>query len=115
MSAVENLKAARAWLGEGEHRWCRGWYWKKANQFGQLIELDRSEGATACCALGAVRDTDRGGWPDEAYWLARALPSPKKSPSAVGSFNDRYSTYADILALYDRAIELAEQAEGGAS
>ena len=126
-TAVENLKAARAWLGEGEHRWHQGWYGTDAVSGCDLdgtefAETDPSE-ISSCCALGALSRIV-GGNPEDGslgidVFLYRALEHEPKKPftfDAVVQFNDNpNTTYPDILALYDRAIELAEQAEGGAS
>lgn len=109
MSAVENLRAARAWLGEGEHRWTQKGSYGQA--LGRAVAVTK---ATSCCALGALgRVCERHPFDVDATLLEDAMPP---GWSSIEEYNDSSATtYPDILALYDRAIELAEQAEGGAA
>lgn len=112
MSPLENLKAARAWLGEGEHRWCKGAFGYDAHGLSLFYSDVIGGRAVRCCAIGAAISVSgtEGKANAAIYALARALTNGSLS---VQNYNDDLATtYADILALYDRAIELAERSEG---
>jgi len=86
------------------------------------IRGSASDGAMAYCARGALIEEDEDGFDHfnlraEEY-LYRALPSDYSMYTAarqgdvIAYYNDLYeTTQADILALYDRAVQLAH-AEG---
>ena len=101
MSVRDNLIAARALIDTPEK-------WNNSGSFG-------SDGCF--CAIGAL-EWSSGEWRNFIYYnpesaaLWRALPDDFKlgsMPSVVDVFayNDDAAEHADIMALYDRAIEAA--------
>jgi hypothetical protein len=93
---VQNLLDARARIANG---WCKG------------VFLTRFSGGVhvSYCALGAIGYTSGCSRnTKEEAWLTTALPV---GASSVPDYNDSLkTTHADILALFDRAIELAAAA-----
>lgn len=90
----DNLIAARALIDTPE-KWIR----------------DRIENAGCFCAMGAIAEatrTQRGGvWTSEtAEYAALRDALPEGGTRSVPTYNDnRSTTHADIMALFDRAIE----------
>jgi hypothetical protein len=112
MSAADNLRAARA-LIEDPKRWTRHVYAR--DEYGG-IEAIRS--GVCFCLLGA---TARAVNPnidcrlikvlDEVDFLAQAIGKPDDADpeDLVVAFNDKPGrTHAEVLAAFDKAIELAE-------
>lgn len=94
MTIKENLIRAKALIPDKAH-WACGTY-----------RVVRSDGEFCYCTLGAVSaalDVEMGvaDHSPEAKALRLALPGDWRSVSA---FNDRGATFADIHALFDRAI-----------
>ena len=85
---VEVLLQARA---DVEANWCQG--------FGQEGQV---------CALQALWNTKIGRYEEAGSFLIKALPQIWAVRGGIITYNDdKTTTKADILALYDRAIELA--------
>ena len=107
-------------LRAGRERIARGWTQRNfaTDSRGQECEPE-SERASCFCALGALRASAGGLFPD--YFEAAAVLSlalPKEAQRAddpggedpVAAFNDATTTRAvDVLALYDAAIAAAER------
>lgn len=92
MKVSEVLRAARGRIDTPD-KWCQGNY---------------ADGDGRLCALGALMvDTNP---PEALRLLYRAADA---AGSTVASINDT-RTHADVLALYDAAIALAEQEESAA-
>lgn len=109
MPTAEILRAARAKIAE-PGSWTRLEFARDAN--GRATH-STSDTAVCFCALGAVNAVaylySRGA-------LRRLLEAavPPGFESRVGTYNDHPdTTHADVLALYDRAIEKAERKIGG--
>ena len=129
MTTLEVLIAARALLADPD-RWCQGEDAEDA--WGCRVQPydDRCEGvnpdATAFCALGAV-DAVRGdyigisppeNWPGECplhidpakkalHEAMMALRGDESGTLTVNGFNDDdATTHAEIMAMYERAIEM---------
>lgn len=105
-SAADTLRKARALLAEG--KWCKGGY--AVDKDGEFCD-ESTDAAVAWCALGAVIKVE----PDiirQAFaekYLQMAAPPVAPGAGPVPEFNDApETTLADVLALYDRAIALAE-------
>ena len=131
MSVADNLRRARA-LIDTPGKWCqRAMALRPADDFAPVDDeaqeaaaefsslwrdcLPEEAGACRFCVLGALAAADLVFWFDgddideglaAAEWrfLRAALPSSKMS---LEGFNDAYG-HADVLALFDRAIVLAE-------
>lgn len=100
---ADRLRAARELIADPEH-----WTQKRfaCNKDGLTVNAC-SRSATRFCALGAVR---RVGMPDEVECEAISrLNSAAAELYLVSmvSVNDK-RTHADVLKVYDRAIQLAE-------
>lgn len=103
------LRKARALIENPDH-WVKGQY-----------ILIREDGSECFCAEGAFDqagsddllylsgETDDDHWATTHWFLEMALPGTFHS---VEEFNDNvYTTHADVLALFDRAIAAAEAAK----
>ena len=129
MTTLEVLVAARALLADPD-RWCQDE--DAIDEFGEVIRPydDRCEGvnpeACAFCALGAV-DAVRGDyigisppelWPGECplhidpakkalHEAMMALRGDESGTLTVNGYNDAdETTHAEIMAMYDRAIDM---------
>jgi hypothetical protein len=101
-TTADNLRRARAKI-ERPECWTKGEYAKDTD--GRKVGV-RNPSAHCWCALGALMAT--GCTVETAGYLLRPhLPTEYRN---AWSFNDR-ATHADILALYDRAIAVAEKSE----
>jgi len=105
---VEILRAARERIAT-PGRWCRSHL--AVGKDGRPTAADW-EDACSWCALGAIAAHGLHVFDQDALeigaadWLRRVLPSPYGS---VARFNDDPAiTHADVMALYDAAIKLAE-------
>ncbi len=102
------LKRSRQWLDDPDH-WCQG----IAAQTKEGRATYNSNGdAHRFCLLGATarfRDLTEPGWKARTRaddWIEKALPGRSKN---IAYYNDRHK-HAEVLALLDRAIALAEEA-----
>lgn len=105
-STVDVLKKARA-LIEKPKNWTQHEYAR--NKLGENV-LSLSPAATCWCALGAIIK-----FSDGAHVIShaeRALERVIAGRLSVSSFNDSHS-HAEVLAAFDRAIELAASTEPG--
>ncbi|HAK63408.1 MAG TPA: hypothetical protein DCO82_09245 [Alphaproteobacteria bacterium] len=106
-TVVETLLKARALLAEG--KWCKGSY--AVDRDG--VECDvRGPSAVAWCALGAIWkfEPDLSRQVDVEEYLKMVIPRAQRIFLGVPILNDApETTLADVLALYDRAIEMAER------
>jgi hypothetical protein len=96
MTTVERLRAARELLSDPA-RWCRSGGYAR-NAFGSECSAE-DPNATSWCALGALRKFD-----GDPFFLARALGV---WGTGLVIWNDCQATHTDLLAAFDRAIELA--------
>lgn len=102
-TTVQVLREARALISDPE-RWSKGWFAKDSGRH-HVSPCDPR--AVRWCALGAVRHASQEkGWMGAKRLLDRAVPSH------IVSVNDakgnRAEVHAQVLAAFDRAIELAE-------
>jgi hypothetical protein len=107
MTAVSTkLREARALIERG---WTQGEYAR--DKTGRSVDFLRHD-ATCVCAAGAVGAAN-------GHWPTSSLPGMRFLSLAVGGDGDESDvlqwndaperTQADVLAAFDRAIELAEQ------
>lgn len=110
---VEILRAARALIDTPE-KWAKRYYAYDAHGF--TVDPE-SPGACRFCAVGALYragNTLRVSESDAEQALGKAVPAEfaaecrKSGNHPVICFNDKVAEHPDVLALYDRAIELAE-------
>lgn len=96
MSAVaDNLREAKALIERG---WCRGDYAKDAN--GCSVYEDNPS-AICWCASGAINA--------KAGYVERRVFSQAIGTTCIPGWNDAPErTQAEVLAAFDKAIELAE-------
>lgn len=98
MKTSEVLRAARDYLAVGPHRWFKG-------------NMGNGEGgfcASGACGFVCDWHTIGTGSP----WGAAVAALNSLTGGSVSSYNDAPSTtYAGILALFDRAIAVVEAAE----
>lgn len=102
MTTADTLRAARA-LIERPERWTQGAMARRADGL-----RCRHEDDAACrwCTSGAVRRVAQSG-EEAAAALRRLYEVMKTTPP---DFNDSH-THAEILAAFDRAIEIAERSK----
>ena len=113
MTVLELLQNARQLLSDPA-RWTKGCFARNAE--GQAVHPVL--GKAACwCSVGAIRKefsrehgyTDRSATVSsflDAHLLLHQLLSSGKHSAGIPSFNDHPdTTHADVLALFDRAIE----------
>lgn len=100
MSVKENLIAAKALIDTPE-KWGKG---------RDSFPLTRLGGAKCLCAHGALFEAMGGEWASGSIEAIRKLRASLPSEwRYTPEFNDDpATTHADIMALYDRAIEAAE-------
>ena len=104
METVDILKAARALIDTPE-KWTRGLNARDAH--GQDVRPNSLE-AVCFCARGAIIRSAGFEHIDAYELLQNALPIGGND--FVPAYNDNPdTTHADIMALFDRAIELAEK------
>lgn len=97
MTVRQDLEAAKA-LIDTPRKWCKGHY-----HTGGFHGYDQH------CMIGAVLASDVNFASRDATReaLVKALPAAeRKLPHALATFNDNH-THADIMALFDRAINSA--------
>lgn len=105
MSPAEVLRAARAKI-EDPSRWLKGRY---ACDDGGFTIFEHSVYATSWCAVGAVGAIVSPTSPE--WWEATAYLRGQVSSRfcSVQLFNDHEkTTHADVMRVFDRAIEQAE-------
>jgi hypothetical protein len=102
---VDILVRARARISDPE-RWFKHWFAMSAK--GVPVNA-RSRRAVCWCSLGAIK-REAGGYTSN---YRGAIAAFGKSESGIAAWNDvRGRTHAEILAGFDRAIELASAAGG---
>jgi hypothetical protein len=108
MNTLEKLVAARSLIAHPDN-WCRG-----------IRKTENGKGGLAYCAYGAldaVTRTNHNIGDDLPMLLLAALPSDyepsfyKMGAGPVADYNNN-KTHADILAVFDRAIERQRTIEG---
>ena len=106
MKHSEALKAAKAVIANPEN-WTQGWYYKYKNG----TSCKRYEDAECFCSLGALRkvnDCYDDYYLNGTLYLDLALETLNVKAGSVFIFNDTHS-HAEVMALFDKAIELAEK------
>lgn len=105
MTTLEVLVAARKLIEKPEN-WLRN-----------EVEVRRPDGSDAFCAVGAICKVARAQTPNITFAildvLAGVMPGAEVhllSANVLGKFNDTHS-HAEVLALFDRAIESEQQRE----
>ena len=107
MKTLEILRSARA-LVDTPEKWTWGTIARDAS--GRSVPFD-SPSAVCFCAYGAVSAACDHGASGSAAWCRLREALPAGWPGGVSLYNDYPSTmHADILALFDRAIEAEETA-----
>lgn len=106
-ASADILRAARELIATPD-RWTKEWYARDAK--GEWADLSK---ATCFCAVGALAKAsgvdDPTGFEDEdiSHFLAVAVGC-----DYIVAWNDRAErTHPEVLAAFDRAIALAEQAQ----
>lgn len=92
-----------------ERGWCQGYSALDANG-----GLTRAEGpdAVAFCAIGATQNHQHPGEEWAARHLLRLALGPRCDDGGIAGYNDAPGrTKAEVLALFDTAIKLAEKDE----
>lgn len=102
MSPVEILRGARGKISEPRH-WAQGDFARDIE--GNPVSFASSD-AVCWCARGAIYATDEFDSWGAIQLLRRAIEEQTGDP-AVARFNDTHG-HTDVLAVFDRAIELAE-------
>jgi hypothetical protein len=103
MSAANNLRAARALIEDPKH-WTQGSYGLDSSGHG--VSTRRINEAVCFCSWGALVRVGIdviGGRSAEERYLDMGMGN-----RGVGNFNDTH-THAEVLAAFDKAIELAEK------
>lgn len=104
---VKLLQDARNLISKPEN-WTQVDFAKKADGSGTY---SHSDDAVCWCSLGALNKVDSLSENSQVRKLAKAfLKAAMGEPVAV--FND-YHTHAEVLAAWDKAIELAKEAQNG--
>ncbi len=107
---VENLKAAKALIADPKN-WIQGDYAQGA-VYDPTISMGNDPGAVCFCSLGALQkvgDTMHEEELPESKYLLDALDTLNTEFVSVPGYNDN-STHAEVMVLWDRAIQLAEAA-----
>lgn len=107
MTPAEVLRAARAKI-ERPECWIKGDYAVSSS----FIEVEPTDNNAICfCSKGAlmaVVDEESLEAMQAEFFLERAIPDTGQREGVI-SYNDRMdTTHANVLALFDRAIALAE-------
>lgn len=111
MTVVDLLKRARALIATPK-AWCQ--QKAAASLFRPGYIAPSSPDATSFCAMGALIKEGFGiddrAWCAASDFLQNAIPAGSRD-STIPRYNDTPGrTHAEILALFDRAIEAAEEA-----
>ena len=106
MSAVETLRKARELLTP-EGAWGQG---RDAENAAGLPCSPGDEGAVCWCSYGAM---NRAGQAEKARPFFMAATGADDYAGVVGWNDAPDRTHAEVLAAFDRAIELAEASAGG--
>ncbi len=120
MTPLEILRGARALLAD-EARWTRGVVARNVD--GDDVPYSESQ-AVCWCAVGAIfrsSDDRSSRWPSDREYAAGKLFAAAAHIGFddfsslfdhIGRWNDRPErTHAEVIAAFDRAIELAEKEE----
>ena len=116
-AAADHLRAAKA-LIDAPERWTKGAFARRADGL-MLMRGESWDQASCFCAEGAIRRSQNGVLPHvlDAF-MERAIPKSFKFEAHARNFvmfNDHPdTTHADIMALFDRAISLADREAGDA-
>lgn len=102
-SFADILRQSREKIADPKH-WTKGNF--AQDEEGEPVSTT-SPRAVCWCAIGAI-DATAGGLA-ALYWLSDAVHEKAGPSCSVSEFNDK-SEHADVLAAFDRAIELAEAA-----
>lgn len=106
MTTADLLRKGRDLISDPEH-WCQGDY--AVSRYGTAVETN-SPAVYALCAIGALANVldHPSGW-GVPGWCRAPLQTAAEEEGwdAPHILNDR-TTHADVMAMYDRAIELAE-------
>jgi hypothetical protein len=107
MTVVDSLRAARDRIS-APGSWTK---WALAcDEDGHEVDED-SPAARQWCMLGAYEEARSG----SVYAALRAVVCAERGYEGLADFNDApETTHADVLAVYDRAIALAEKQEQAA-
>lgn len=104
----QQLRAARKLL-TARSRWTKGYYAR--NLQGEITEPN-SRDAVCFCSLGAMRKVSGSQHSLALSFLYKAVEKIDGPCATVASYNDNDKTaHADVLKLFDVAIEIAEKAE----
>lgn len=115
MKTIDVLKAARAKITNPEN-WMKGFY-AKTPDGGETVGTNPE--ATCFCALGAIESVTGilhlyNGWPDRAVVFLNKVVKEVQPEDVnyrnVAEYNDN-STHEQVLAVFDKAITLAENEE----
>lgn len=111
-SVLELLVEAKA-LIEDESKWARGYYARGKN--GELRE-PTEDGATCFCSIGALMKVLNGYDYPESLQIDRAERVLNKcvggNGSIIGFNDDRSNSHEDVMAVWDKAIELERSGWG---
>lgn len=117
MTPAEALRRARGLIAEPD-RWCAGV--RAMDEQGDGLEDAGSADAVAWCMGGALESVGGAGSEGALDWLTEAAVQARLAlgerfdghgyeDDPIAEFNDAWSTvHKDVLAVYDRAISLAE-------
>jgi hypothetical protein len=106
METLDVLKAARALLGEGPHRWTQDAYAR--NSKGESWSTSGPDAARFCVAGACLRFLPEDADAQTVLCSLREQLPVTYRRFAVSFWNDRPErTYEEVLALFDKAIEAA--------
>jgi len=114
MTPSEHLRKARDLLKDPSH-WCQGSFARDID--GDPAPMNDPDTAVAWCAMGAMyaQGSDPYGRLEAFKFLSKAMPHPMVLRSDLTRYNDMLPDHGALLAWFDRAIELAEQAHDNAA
>lgn len=101
MKNSEILRKAKALIDTPE-KWCQETY--AANAYGASVEI-RNPAACSFCSTGALIKVLGGYWDSYKYPVYFGM-----TPKQLFDFNDSHA-HAEVMALWDKAIERAEREE----
>jgi hypothetical protein len=103
-TALDTLKAARAWFRQGAQTWCQGDY--AIDRHGHAL-VSAWEEAQACCVAGSLIRFGASQFVvgEAALYIKKAI---KKNVLARWN-DDPDRTYSEVLAAVERAVQLAEK------
>ena len=107
MKISEKLEAAKALIADPKN-WTQDTYARDVH--GEPTSPESMD-AVCWCSLGALKKTDS--YLEGAGLLLRSISGVSKHPF-IPSFNDT-RTHEEVMAMWDRAIELAKSDEDGSA